>query len=160
MDSISAPSIVSLFETTKEERKSFVQQVVSNAVDGNANMLQLHKQVKAMEDIVKSILASPEYKNELLAEAQKHGKSFKYLNDDWSIKESPAQYDFDACNDPIYTELNNELTKLEERISTRKEFLKAIPIEGVTMVVEDTGEVLKIYPPIKKSTTIVTIKMS
>lgn len=159
MEQLSVPSIVALFDTNKEQRKSFVSQVVNQMLEGNANPLQLHKQVKAMEEIVKNVLADDSYRNVLLDEASKHGKSFKYLNDDWSIKETGVKYDYSDCNDPWLAELLEEQERLEERIKGRQEFLKTLN-SSMTVVIESTGEIITVHPPKKTSTTSVTIKMS
>ena len=45
---ISATSIVALFQTSKEERKTFVNQVVESVINGNRKALDIHLQLKAM----------------------------------------------------------------------------------------------------------------
>jgi hypothetical protein len=58
--------------------------------------------------------------------------------------ESGVKYDYSS--DPIASELM-------EKLKERQEFLKSIPVDGITEVDEETGEVRKIYRPAKKSTT-------
>lgn len=160
MDNISASSIVALFETSKKERESFVFQVISNALDGNVDIMKLHKQVKAMEEIVKEITSDKAYRKALLEQAMLHGKSFSFLGDEWTVKETGVQYDYDNCNDPLVAQMHQELEQLQQEIKSRESWLKALPAEGMVIVDEETGETYKVYPPLKKSTTSVTIKLT
>jgi len=70
------------------------------------------------------------------------------------VTESGVKYDFSKCNDPELKGLEAELSELSKKIETRQKFLKALPWGGTTIVDENTGEVTKIYPPAKKSTTV------
>lgn len=159
MEQITAASIVALFETNKEQRRTFVGQIIDQAVLGNQDALRLHKQVKAMEEIVKAILSDDKYQEVLLDEAYKHGKSFKHLGDDWSIKETGVKYIFDNCNDPILKDLMEEFRKIEEKLEKRKDFLKSLD-GSITIVIEETGEIVEVFPPAKTSKTTVAIKMT
>lgn len=76
--------------------------------------------------------------------------------------EAGTQYDFTKCNDRIM----NSILEMEEKLKAEKEkrakFLKNI--DGhitIEEVDEDTGEVknVKIYPPVKTSTTVVQVKL-
>lgn len=159
MSELLATSIVALFDTNKEQRSSFVRQIVNGALDGQVSMLKLHKQVKAMEEIVKSILNDDSYREVLLDEAQKHGKSFEYLGEKWSVKEAGVKYDYSSCNDPYLEELIEDKAKLDAKLSAREEFLRSLT-DPMTIVIESTGEIRRVYPPKKTSTTVVTLKMS
>lgn len=159
MSELLATSIVALFDTNKEQRSSFVRQIINGALDGEVSMLKLHKQVKAMEEIVKSILTDDSYREVLLDEAQKHGKSFEYLGEKWSVKETGVKYDYSSCNDPYWEELMEDKAKLDAKLSAREEFLKSLT-DPMTIVIESTGEIRRVYPPKKTSTTSVTLKMT
>lgn len=159
MTDLSVSSIVALFDTNKEQRQGFVRQVVNQAIDGNVDMLKLHKQVKAMEEIVKAVLDDEDYKQILLDEALKHGKTFDYRGDKWQVKEAGAKYHYENCNDPYLNELMEEKKYLDKRISDRQEFLKSLK-EPMTVIIESTGEIVKVHPPAKTSTTTVALKMT
>ena len=45
------------------------------------------------------------------------------------------------------------------KLDERETFLKSLPASGQQVVNEDTGETYKIYPPLKSSTTSVTVKL-
>ena len=96
----------------------------------------------------------------LLEQAMLHGKSFSFLGDEWTVKETGVQYDYDNCNDPLVAQMHQELEQLQQEIKSRESWLKALPAEGMVIVDEETGETYKVYPPLKKSTTSVTIKLT
>lgn len=147
---------LSLFETTKAERQDFAQSVVNGLKEGLSDPLKVHLQVKCMEDLIKQITSHPDYKDLTLDEAAKYGKSFEHYNAKFEIKEMGVKYDYSNCGDPIYNELANELAELEKKVKDRQAFLKAVQ-PGTELLIED--EVIVLYPPIKTSTTSITVNL-
>jgi hypothetical protein len=60
-------------------------------------------------------------------------------------------YDFSLCNDSELVELNKKQEEISKKVKDREEFLKGLK-EPITILNEETGEVNKIYPPVKKTT--------
>jgi len=147
---------LSLFETTKSERKDFAQRVVNGIKEGLSDPLKVHLQVKCMEDLIKQITSHPDYKDLTLDEAAKYGKSFEHYNAKFEIKEMGVKYDYSNCGDPIYNQLANELAELEKKVKDRQTFLKAVQ-PGTELLIED--EVIILYPPVKTSTTSITVNL-
>jgi hypothetical protein len=147
---------LSLFETTKAERQDFAQYVVNGLKDGLSDPLKVHLQVKCMEDLIKQITSHPEYKDLTLDEAAKYGKSFEMHNAKFEVKEMGVKYDYSACGDPIYNELSQKMAELEKELKDRQAFLKAVK-PGTEILVED--EVVVLYPPVKTSTTSITVNL-
>ena len=147
---------LSLFETTKSERQDFAQSVVNNLKDGLSDPLKVHLQVKCMEDLIKQITSHPDYKDLTLDEATKYGKSFEMHNAKFEVKEMGVKYDYSNCGDPIYNRLAEELAELEKKVKDRQAFLKAVQ-PGTELLIED--EVIVLYPPIKTSTTSITVNL-
>lgn len=146
-----------LFETSKEQRKDFVQEVINGLNEGNVDALKVHLQVKCMEDIIKQLTSSKEYKDICLTEAFKFGKTFEHHNAKFEIKEMGVKYDYSNCNDPILKTLEEHLLTIEQDIKYRQVLLKGLPAEGMEIIVED--ELVRIYPPSKTSTTTVTVNL-
>ncbi len=73
-------SNLSLFETTKEQRQQFCANVIDVLSEGMADPLKIHLQVKCLEDIIKQITSNAAYKDFLLTEASKYGKTFEHHN--------------------------------------------------------------------------------
>jgi len=147
---------LSLFETTKAERQDFAQSVVNNLKEGLSDPLKVHLQVKCMEDLIKQITSHPDYKDLTLDEAAKYGKSFEMHNAKFEVKEMGVKYDYSNCGDPIYNRLAEELAELEKKVKDRQAFLKAVQ-PGTELLIED--EVIVLYPPVKTSTTSITVNL-
>lgn len=159
-EELTTSSIVSLFETTKTERKSFVEDLVSRVVDGQTDVLKTHAQVKSMESIIKEINDNKEYKECLLdAAAKQGGKSFELYNAKFETKEVGVKYDFYKCEDPEMDEMVAEMEKLKEKIKAKESFLKTVALSGCIITNDVTGETYKVFPPAKSSTTTVAVTL-
>ena len=156
---MSATSIVALFQTNKEERKTFVEQVVNSVYEGEVKAIDTHLQIKAMEEIIEAVKSDQRYKDRVLSEAQNSGSKFEYQNAKFDIREVGTKYDFSKCNDAKHVELTAKLNELKEQVKQRENYLKNVPIESVDVLDSDTGEVVRIYPPSKTSTTSVVVTM-
>lgn len=148
---------LALFETNKEQRQDFVSQVISNIEEGNNDPLKIHLQIKCLEDIIKQLTSHPLYKENILAEAQKFGKTFEHHNAKFEIKEMGVKYDYSNCGDSIYNELQNQNNELQIKIKEREKLLKSVPLSGMDILVED--ELIKVFPPTKTSTTTITVNL-
>jgi hypothetical protein len=167
----SAPSILSLFETNKQQRASFVEAVFEQLHEGAIDPLKIHLQIKAMEDIINSLTNADEkknkefgllakfYKKTLLEAAEKYGKKFQLHNAEFSIKEVGTKYDFSQCGDTVHQNLAKEAEAINLKLKAREDYLKVIPTEGVVVTDEESGETIKIYPPSKSSTTSVAVSL-
>lgn len=71
----------------------------------------------------------------------------------FELAETGTQYNFKVCGDEEWNQLNKQLEELKDRIKKRETFLKTISESGLSTLDEETGEVKKIYPPIKTSTS-------
>lgn len=151
-------NVVSLFDTTKQQRFQFVESLVNTLEEGEADPLKVHAIVKSMEDVVKNITSNEKYKNLLLESAEKNGKKFQMFNADFSIKEVGVKYDYANCNDTELNELQMQLDELTEKVKNRQKFLQTISISGLDIITKD-GEAIKVYPPAKSSTTSVTVTL-
>lgn len=159
MDVLTTTSILGLFQTDKAQRFSFVRDVINRILVGDADPIKVHLQVKAMEEIIKEITSDPQYRDALLDESAKYGRTFERYNGKFSIKETGTRYDYSQCGDPDLAELYQKKAELDAKIKAREAFIKMLPVEGIDIVTED-GELRKIYPPAKSSTTSVTVSLS
>lgn len=158
MNQLTTTSIVSLFETSKEQRAHFVKDIILRMELGEVNPLKLHTQVKCIEEIAKNILASPEYKEALLTEASKYGsKKFEFGNASFQTKEAGTKYDWSTTCDAHLMELLAAKEKLDAEIKERQEFLKKAPASGLE--IRHGDELITVYPPSKSSETIVAITL-
>ena len=158
MEQLTATSILSLFETDKAQRQSFVGQIVQSCKEGEVNALNIHLQIKCMEDMISTIKEDAEYKKLILEEAEKYGKSFEYKNAKIEIKETGTKYNWSVCNDPSYVNILLKADEVDKEKKEREKFLKAIPEKGFETLTEE-GEILTIYRPTKSSTTSIAVTL-
>lgn len=159
MEQLTTTSILSLFETDKAQRFSFVRDIINRVLAGEADPIKIHLQVKCMEEIIKEITTDPQYRDALLDESQKYGKSFERYNGKFSVKEVGTRYDYSQCNDPKLQDLYNKRDAIDAQIKNLEKFLKNLPESGIDIVTDD-GEVYTVYPPAKTSTTSVSVSLS
>ncbi len=155
---ITTQGILSLFETTKQERNTFTSDVLERIENGTADPVKVHLQLKCMEEIVKSLTGNESYKTHLIDAAEKNGKKFMAFNAEFSIKEMGTKYDYSQCNDDYLLNMLETLEKLNKEIKERQEYLKHLPAVGVS-ILEVEGELIKLYPPTKTSNTTVAVTL-
>lgn len=157
---LSTTSILSLFETNKEQRQSFVMGVVEAVDNGQVDPLKIHLQVKCMEDIIKLLNSNTSYKQSVLVAATSYGqKAFDYQNLKIEIKEVGVKYDFSKCEDVVLNELHRQQAELDAKVKARETMLKTVSDKGMILTDEATGETFTVYPPSKSSTTSVAITL-
>jgi len=150
-------STLQLFETSKQERQAFVSDLIAKVDNGLTDPLKVHLQLKCLEDIVKQMTSNVVFKDILLNEASKMGKSFEYQNARFDIKEVGVKYDYSRTGDPIILELLEKQEELDKKVKARQEFLKTIQSEGQEILIGD--EVIRVFPPSKSSTTSVSVTL-
>lgn len=156
---IAVTSILSLLETTKDQRTSFVSQLIATLKEGNVDPLQIHLQVKNTEDLVKQITGDEEYRKICLDAAEKYGKKFEHHNAKFEIKEVGVKYDFATCNDPELLILTLAADKANAALKERQDFLKKAPASGFGVIDQESGELVTVYPPTKTSTTSIAVTL-
>ena len=147
---ISPIGIMQLLDTTKAERGSFVAQVISAILGGNIDPVNVHLQVKCMEEICKAIKEHPDYKPMLLDSAAKYGRNFEFHNAKIDIRSSAGRWSFDH---------DSEHAALKAALKNREEYLKAIkgPVERITADGEVVTDMPAVYTP-GEETVYITLK--
>lgn len=169
---MTAPSAIALFNTTKAERQSFIDNLMTELESGNVDPLKIHYEIKCIEKILDGLtntdetknranfLNAKKYKEFVLDAAKKYGqKKFDFSNSIVEIKEMGTKYDWSKCGDEKLLQDMAQLTELADKIKNRQELLKLIPEKGLTEVDTDSGETITVYPPAKSSTTGVQITL-
>lgn len=147
------------FAVSKANREELAIQIVEAMDAGELNPLDIHYQVKAMEDFIKVLTGNTRYKDYVLTEGMKHGKSFEFNGSKMEIKETGVKYDYSNCGDQEWSAIEVEINRRKELQKEREKFLKSVPAEGVEIVNNETGEVIKVYPPFKTSTTSIAVTL-
>ena len=130
--------------------------IVEDVVENGANPLDYEPILKVLEDIRKEVKSSKKYTEALEKQSalyEGEGKSFTYNGVKFTVQNRPT-FDFSVCEDETYSDLKEQKDILDAKIKDREAFLKALkePVADVTH-----GNT--IYPPSKKSKTVVAVTL-
>ena len=142
---------------SKSQVQIFAQQIIDQVESGSLDALEVDIRSKALIDALSQIIKS--IANLTLAEADKHGKSFEYKNAKIQVKELGSKWHYDKSNDSKYFSIKSNIEKLDIERKDRETFLKSLK-QKTSILDEETGELIEVFPPYKTSTTgvVVTLK--
>lgn len=142
---------------TKENQKATAQTLVTKVVEGEADPIQVFSTVKALVECLTIFLKDKDVVDSTIAACERYGKTGALYNGaNLCVAEVGVKYDYSACNDPEWDDLSKQRAELDAKIKARETFLRGIPREA-TIINEDTGEITKVVPPIKTSSTSVKV---
>lgn len=154
---MNAQSVIALCPSTKDQVENFAAQLVSDVTEGVTNPLSLHLQIIAIQkalDIVKEKI-----KDDVLSEAEKYSqKSFSLNGCEITLKENGVKYDFTVCCDREWESAHSSELMFASLRKEREKFLKTLTKTEV-LVHQETGEVIEVHPPIKTSTSGITVTL-
>ena len=146
-------------EVTKTQLRIIAQQTIINLME-TGNVIDMADAFAKVEMLIKDIKSSPAYIDYLREEVNKYGKSHTTSSGTKiELAEVGTKYDYQTCGDALLDELDNQLLKIENAIKERQTFLKTLPVSGMDVIMEG-GEVCKLYPPIKVSTSSVKVTIA
>ena len=153
-------STIKLFDNYPKNK--FDQQMLANdiilpVIEGEVNPIETYIKARSMLEALKIVTDDDRIKDLVITEVEKYGNKAEYNSANLQVKDVGVKYDYSVCNDQIYTDLLYMLNDIKEQIKIREKFLSKIPLEGTTIVYEQTGEVRTIYPPIKQGSQGITI---
>ena len=151
-----ALSTLRLMPFSKQQVELFASQINESLTNGDVDPLELAIYFKSLEKVIENCKST--LSDLALTEAMKHGKSFEFKGAKIDIKELGTKYDYTNTGDPYYIKYSNEVKEVGEKVKARETFLKSLTDKFV-MVDEETGETHEIFPPLKKSTTGITISL-
>ena len=151
---------VKLFETYPENK--FQQQMLANeiilpVIEGDVNPIDVYVKAKAIQDALKIVTDDDRIKDLVICEVEKYGNNTTYNSASLQVKEMGVKYDYSACNDIIYNDIVDNIERLKETLKQREKFLKSISSDGTLIVNEETGEVNRIYSPIKMEAQVISV---
>jgi hypothetical protein len=119
----------------------------------NGKIIEAAEALSVMENFIKELRSSKQFSDYVRDEIAKNGKQIETQSAKLELAETGVKYNFDNCSDPIYQKLEQQLQSVEADLKDRKEFLKTVPMSGLSIINEETGELSTIYPPSKQSTS-------
>jgi hypothetical protein len=143
-------------ELTKSEIEDLAKLDISEIVlSGKYDLLKTLIELKRYDVYLNKLIET--LKTPALEKAIEVGdKKFHYADAKvWVTKR--VVYDYSA--DKIWSDLNNNLTAVKERIKSHQALLKKLDSETTEMVDQETGEIVKITPPIKREEDSLMIRL-
>ena len=151
-----AISLLTILPGKKDEVNTFVSKVLSEIDAGIYNPLELFVRLNALTKAMGLIKEAIE--SQAQDEFSKYGeKSTEVYGANIQQAEAGVRYIFDKCGDVNYDALILEQNKIAEKLKKQEDFLKTIPVSGIEVTDENTGEICRIFPPAKSSKTILKI---
>lgn len=141
---------LSVLPNNKEEVYAFSQKLEQELSMGVINPLDLKVYQKSIEKVFENI--KPVYDQCAREEAEKYGKNFTYKGLNIELAENGTKYDYSICKDPVLKRLEEVFEQAKKARDDRQKFLKGIK-GSIHVVDEDTGDVVKVFPPLKTSTS-------
>jgi hypothetical protein len=139
---------------TRDEIKTYITNVKERLLLGDVEPMQVFKMLKVYEVIIDELKHDEKIMEMVQNEADKfQEKTFEVFGCKFTKQERPT-FDFSVCNDSELTIMENEAAMLATKIKERKDFLKVIPENFVSM---DTGEILN--RPLKTSKSIIAVTL-
>jgi hypothetical protein len=119
----------------------------------NGRAIEAAEALSVMENFIKELRSNKQFSDYVRDEIAKNGKQIETQSAKLELAETGVKYNFDNCGDALYQQLEQQLQSIEADLKDRKEFLKTVPLSGLSIINEQTGEVSTIYPPSKQSTS-------
>ena len=140
------------YEMTKTQIKVVSETIIQDLLN-NGNIINAIDSLAKMEFLIKELKSSKELIDYAREEIAKFGKSVTTESGTKiELAETGTKYDYSVCNDDVVVDLYSEKAFIESKIKEREAFLKTISPSGID-VVNENGELVKLYPPSKSSTS-------
>jgi hypothetical protein len=145
----SAYGVMKLLPDTKEGVAIFSRQLINAVHNGEVNALQIKALFKILEKVAEKFDEGTK-ENQLKEAARYPEKKFTAFGFEVEKAEVGTKYDYSICGDVVWEQRQAALNAAKSLLDERTEFLKSLR-EPLTVVVEDSGEVITVRPPLKKS---------
>jgi hypothetical protein len=135
---------------SKEAFLKISNDLIKDVINGSADPIRLSA---LLDFVIKTCTeAKSNIKEHTISQLEKDPSRKDYFGYKIEVTEAGVTYDFSGCNDPELKSLYTRQDLIKESIKDKEAFLKAIKGHA-TLVIEETGEVVTVYPPVKRSTT-------
>lgn len=151
MEPTTATGVLRILPTTTEECARFAKAVIQSVKDGEANALEVHVMLKAFEKASEAILDC--IRDNVMTQMDRYSeKSVELMGARIDKAEVGVKYNYAYSGDPIWETRKSILNTATDMLKEREVFLRSLK-EPLMVLYEATGEVIKINPPMKTSTS-------
>lgn len=138
-------------ELSKTQIKVIADQTAKDIINVGMDAFKVADTIAKMELFIKELKANPEYLDYLITMVSMYGNGVTTsTGTKLELAEVGVKYDFSQCNDQELKKMEQEFEVLEEKIKSRKDFLKALSPKGIDVMTEE-GELVTLYPPSRSS---------
>lgn len=146
-----AVSFLKQIANDRQTIDSFTNQLTIEMQDGSIDTQWLHG---ALSKLIKNLTDLKDLNAQNLDADNIHKEAFGFT---FTKKEAGAKYDFSNCNHPKWIELSQKESELKEQKKVIETTLKTIKAP-MTIVDDETGDIISVNPPIKSSKTIIEVR--
>ena len=143
---------ITILPGTKQEIATFCHKAKQEILAGDYNPLEILKQLKGIETVIKNLLKDEDLKNCFQEEAMKYeGTTFEYSGAKFQLKNGRAIYNYTNCGDTEYAMLKSTFNLASENLKAREKWLQGLkkPIPN------ENGELCN--APTKESSTVLSV---
>jgi len=153
-----ALSTLSILPSNREQLKIFSRQLKDEILSSDKDPLKILVQLKFIEKLIEDVLKDEGVEYHFLKEFELYEKEKVVQINGAKLQQSEVgtKYDYDACGDPKWYDLNKQASEIAEKKKEREKFLQSIPYDqGV--VDPDTGVFITRPPKSSKTKVKVTL---
>lgn len=134
-------------ELPKINASEIIELIESGSTDPLLIKIWMKEITEALETI------KPVADSAALSEAEKYGqKSFEKNGYRFELSEFGTKYDYSGTGHPKWNQLSFKAKEITNELKGVEDTLKSLK-SSITLVDEDSGEIVTVYPPAKKSTS-------
>lgn len=139
--------------TSRDKLSRLVSDFRNDVLEGNMNPLLAEGILKALEDFTKQLRGDVLVKDCVREELDRYPEKVVTFNGvTFTKKTVKTEYDYSKCNDPVLRDFEELIEGYKARLKDRQEWLKTMPEEGIDIAIPETGEVVHIVRPVKRTT--------
>ena len=154
-----AISTISVLPVGKKEMERFINLLVDEICSGQNEPLQVLVRLKYAEKVIAETLKNERVDAIMIEEYAKYGKDEKVVIQGAELKqmETGVKYDYEASGDPVWMNLDKQITELTEKRKHREKMLQNLSYDQ-GIVDPESGAFINRPPKSSKTKISVTIK--
>ena len=134
---------------TKASQTLWAEQIIRPLLDGEIEPIDFIVRLKGLKNTLDEAEKNERVKDIIVRQLYRENNQASCNGVKITLKEGGVKYDYSGCGDSVYADLQAQKQELDRQIKEREAFLKAVPDMGMDIVNEDTGEIHRVYKPVR-----------
>lgn len=132
----------------------YVNIAVERIISGETDPLETYLTIAKMGDIADKVKKNKQVRDAIISQIERRGDSNAVTTAECKVEiaEVGVKYSYSECGDTALARLYDEREELDLKIKARENMLRYIA-PRTTLVDEETGELMTLFPAAKSSTT-------